>query len=192
MADLFDQNIPYEAAEAQHFSFKKKIGVLLKLSLFPLKIFYYVICEMFVGIFRLFVPIKPKNIENQVVLITGGGNGIGKQLAREFAREKCKIAVVDIDFDAASVTAHEIESEFKVMAKAFRTDISNVEQVEKLRFDVEESLGCVDILVNNAGILTTNLSLFEGSHSDIKRIIDINLTSHFWVCMTHMQIFQIR
>lgn len=183
MADLFDQDIPYEAAEAQKFSLKEGTGIILRLSLIPWQVLYYVVCGFFIGLWRLFVPVKPKNIENQVVLITGGGNGIGKQLAREFAREKCKIAVVDIDYEAALTTADEIQSEFKVMARAFRTDISDVEQVEKLRIKVEDSLGCVDILVNNAGILTTNISLFEGSHADIKRIIDINMTSHFWVCM---------
>lgn len=181
MADLFDQNLPYEPAEAQKISFVKKIKLLGAIHLFGLKIFYYVIIDCLVGLFNLVVPMKPKNIEGQVVLITGGGNGIGKQLARQFAREKCKIAVVDIDMNAAMKTVQEIKTEFKVSAIAFQTDVSNVEQIEKLRLDVESNLGCVDILCNNAGILTTNISLFEGSHADIKRIIDINLTAHFLV-----------
>lgn len=183
MADLFDKNIAYEAAKSpnQSIGFVKKLKIFADLNLVGVKLIFFLIVDLVIGLLRIFVPVRPKNIEGQVVLITGGGNGIGKQLALQFAREKCKVAVVDIDFDAATKTADEIQAEFKVTAKAFRTDVSNVEQIEKLRLSVEESLGCVDILVNNAGILTTSVSLFEGSHADIKRIIDINMSSHFWV-----------
>lgn len=99
------------------------------------------------------------------------------------AREKCKLAIVDIDFQAAQQTAADIISKFSVKAVAFRVDVSNHREITQLKSDIEGTLGHVDILVNNAAILGLNVSLREGTTDDIQKIIDVNLTSHFWVML---------
>jgi all-trans-retinol dehydrogenase (NAD+) len=182
MADLFDENIEYHKSDkTEPTKFLTNLTLFGKLFIFVHKIEFMCIIEIFRGIWRIFVPKSKKNIEGQVVLITGGGNGIGKQLAIEFAKEKCNIAIVDIDINAAKQLEEELVKDFNIKAKAFKVDVSKVKEVENLKLLVEDSLGSVDILVNNAGILTTTISLFEGAHEHIQKIIDVNMTSHLWV-----------
>lgn len=112
--------------------------------------------------------------------MTGAANGLGKEISIQLAQVGCNLAIVDLDLDGANKTANEISEKFNVRAKAFKTDVSNYESVQLLKKEVENSLGHVDILVNNAGLLPL-MSLREGSHKDIQKILDVNMASHFWV-----------
>ena len=87
---------------------------------------------------------------------------------------------MDLDLVNAEKIAKEIELEFNVKAKAFIVDVSSYDEVLQLRSDVESSIGTVDILVNNAGLLAM-MSLEESRHQDIQKVINVNLTAHFWV-----------
>lgn len=86
----------------------------------------------------------------------------------------------------AQKTALEISEKFNVNTTAYKTDVSNYDAIQSLKTDIESSLGSVDILVNNAGILS-KISLREGQPSDIQKVIDVNLTSHFWVNLISLQ-----
>lgn len=110
----------------------------------------------------------------------GGANGFGRELAFRLAEGKCNIVICDVNYEEARRTATEIAERFNVKATSFKVDVSDAAAVQQLRKDIEETLGCVDILVNNAGILS-KISLLEGSPKDIQKVIDVNLTSHFWV-----------
>lgn len=112
--------------------------------------------------------------------VTGAGNGIGREIAMRLAREGCSLAVADIDADAAHRTVADLRK-LKVIAVAFQVDVSNFEQVLKLKRDIITKMGgTVDILVNNAGLMP-KLSLFEGNDSDIDRIVRVNVVSHVFV-----------
>ncbi|XP_058054789.1 17-beta-hydroxysteroid dehydrogenase 13-like [Anopheles bellator] len=130
------------------------------------------------GVVDLFVPAKKKSIHGQTALVTGGGNGLGRALCLRLAKEGCHVAVADIDMAAAQRTAVDLRKQ-GVKSEAFLADVGNYDEVVKLKNDVENALGPVDILVNNAGLLAI-ASLTEGKPSDIERIINVNLTSHFW------------
>lgn len=88
--------------------------------------------------------------------------------------------MVDINLTDAQRTADEIAQNFKVKTAAYKVDVSDFDAIQQLRKDVESTMGCVDILVNNAGILS-KISLREGRPQDLQKVIDVNLTSHFWV-----------
>ncbi len=105
---------------------------------------------------------------------------MGKEIALELARHGCNIAIADIVLESAEKVALEISEKYNVKAKAFKTDVSNYESIENLRDNIEDYLGPVDILVNNAGIFPL-ISLRESSTEAVQKLIDVNLSSHFWV-----------
>jgi NAD(P)-dependent dehydrogenase (short-subunit alcohol dehydrogenase family) len=94
-------------------------------------------------------PLPPGTFDDRVVLVTGGGTGLGKAIAVEFARLGAAVAVVSRDEDhrAAGISACEA-----VGAKAVGVpcDIRDAAQVADAFAAVEAAVGPVDVLVNNA------------------------------------------
>lgn len=171
---------PYEGAKPQkektifqtiliiiEFGFKFLTVVVLS---FPI---YYKLLK------DIFSPPRRKNIGGQLALVTGGANGLGREICLCLAKRGCNVAVIDLDLDNAEKTASNCR-QFHIKAKGYRVDVSNYNEVRELRKQIEEDLGPVDILINNAGILAA-LSLREGAPEDIDRIIRVNLTAQFYV-----------
>ena len=86
----------------------------------------------------------------KVVVVTGGGGGIGGATSRRFAAEGAKVAVVDLNLDAAKKIVAEIQAAGGA-AEAFACDIANRADVDAAVAAVEAGLGPIDVLVNNAG-----------------------------------------
>jgi 2-hydroxycyclohexanecarboxyl-CoA dehydrogenase len=83
-------------------------------------------------------------------VVTGGGGGIGGATCRRFAREGAKVAVYDMNLDAAEKVAAAIRDEGG-QAQAFRCDITDRATVDKAVEATQQGLGPIDVLVNNAG-----------------------------------------
>jgi len=88
--------------------------------------------------------------EGKVVVVTGGGGGIGGATSRRFAAEGAKVAVFDLNLDAAKKVAADIAAAGGV-AEAFACDIAKRADVDAAVAAVEARLGPIDVLVNNAG-----------------------------------------
>ncbi len=86
----------------------------------------------------------------KTVIVTGGGGGIGGATCRLFAAEGAKVAVFDMNLEAASKVAAEITAAGGV-ATAYKCDITDRAAVDKAVVATEAELGSVDVLVNNAG-----------------------------------------
>jgi 2-hydroxycyclohexanecarboxyl-CoA dehydrogenase len=82
--------------------------------------------------------------------VTGGGGGIGGATSRRFAEEGAKVAVFDMNLEAAQKVANDIEAAGGV-AKAFKCDITDRAAVDAAVAAAEAALGPIDVLVNNAG-----------------------------------------
>lgn len=171
---------PYEGAKPQkektiiqtlliiiEFSFKFLTVVVLSVPI------YYKLLKDIIS------PPRRKNIGGQLALVTGGANGLGREICLCLAKRGCNVAVVDLDLENAEKTASNCR-QFHIKAKGYRVDVSNYNEIRDLRKQIEEDLGPVDILINNAGILAA-LSLREGAPEDIDRIIRVNLTAQFYV-----------
>ena len=91
-----------------------------------------------------------KNLENKTVIVTGGGGGIGGATCRRFASEGAKVAVFDMNLEAAQKVVDDIKAAGGV-AKAFKCDITNRAEVDGAVAAAENSLGPIAVLVNNAG-----------------------------------------
>jgi 2-hydroxycyclohexanecarboxyl-CoA dehydrogenase len=86
----------------------------------------------------------------KVVVVTGGGGGIGGATCRRFAREGAKVAVFDLNLDAAGKVAAQIEQAGGVAA-AFACDIARRAEVDAAVDAAGTKLGPIDVLINNAG-----------------------------------------
>jgi 3-oxoacyl-[acyl-carrier protein] reductase len=87
------------------------------------------------------------SLEDKVAVVTGGGSGIGEAICARFAADGARVAVLDINEQAAKLTA-----ELAGGGLAVTADVSNSASVDAALARTEEELGPVDIWVNNAGI----------------------------------------
>ncbi len=90
-------------------------------------------------------------LRDQTAIVTGAGSGIGRAVARAFAAEGARVAIVEIVPSRAEETAREIRGLGKE-ATAFVTDVSDAGQVQRMVQQVVETYGAIHILCNNAGL----------------------------------------
>ena len=91
-----------------------------------------------------------QKFEGKTVIVTGGGGGIGGATCRRFGREGAKVAVFDMNLEAAQRVAADIAAAGGTAA-AFRCDITDRAAVDAAVAAVEAQLGPIAVLVNNAG-----------------------------------------
>jgi NAD(P)-dependent dehydrogenase (short-subunit alcohol dehydrogenase family) len=103
-----------------------------------------------------------------VAVITGGGSGIGRAIAVELLRAGARVAVADIDADAAERAARELGAE------AFQVDVSSAASVQALAEGVRARLGPAAVLVNNAGVASA-APLERMTDSDWDWLLGVNL-----------------
>ncbi|MGE4281163.1 MAG: SDR family NAD(P)-dependent oxidoreductase [Magnetospirillum sp.] len=114
-----------------------------------------------------------RGLSGKVVIVTGGAGGIGKATCCRFSEEGAKVAIVDLNLEAATATAAELSAKGGTV-KAYGADLTDLEAVTKAVAAIEAELGPVDVLVNNAG--WDLFSPFLKSTPDYwRKIIDINL-----------------
>ena len=117
-------------------------------------------------------------LKDQVAVITGGAQGIGKAIASRLAGEGANLVLSDVDEAKVQATAAEIAKEKNVQAIGVKGNVVQFAECEKL---VEQSLDRfkrIDILVNNAGITKDNLLMRMGD-DEWDAVIAVNLKGVF-------------
>jgi NAD(P)-dependent dehydrogenase (short-subunit alcohol dehydrogenase family) len=92
------------------------------------------------------------DLEGKVVVITGGSRGLGLSLAREFARQGCKLVLCARDLRELQQAERDLASRDATVL-TIPCDVSDREQVQQMIETAIERMGRIDILVNNAGIM---------------------------------------
>jgi NAD(P)-dependent dehydrogenase (short-subunit alcohol dehydrogenase family) len=113
-------------------------------------------------------------LEGQVAIVTGGGRNIGEEIARLFAAEGAKVAIVDADRGRGTRVAEAIGS----AAMALTADVSKRAEVEAAVADVVRRFGRIDILVNNVAI-SDNKTILDITEEEWDRVIAVTLKSQF-------------
>jgi 3-oxoacyl-[acyl-carrier protein] reductase len=113
-------------------------------------------------------------------LVTGGGRGIGREIALRLALAGANVAICDVDLATAQATAQEIEALGR-KSLAVKTDVSNASDVAALFASFLDVFPTIDILVNNAGITRDNL-IMRMKEEDWDLVLAVNLKSAFLCC----------
>lgn len=116
-------------------------------------------------------------LDGKVVIVTGGGNGIGRAFCKRFAAEGAKVVVADIQLAAAEQVAGEIDGAGG-RALPIAVDVTARLQVNAMVEQALREFGQVDVLVNNAGIYPIN-SFMEITEEDWDRVVNVNLKGVF-------------
>jgi 3-oxoacyl-[acyl-carrier protein] reductase len=118
------------------------------------------------------------NLTNQVALVTGGGQGIGKASALALAEAGAHVVVADIAGQQAEQTAEAIMSAQR-RALAVRADVGDLQDIDRMVRQALDSFGRIDILVNNAGV-TRRADIMEITEEDWDRIHRVNAKGVFF------------
>jgi 3-oxoacyl-[acyl-carrier protein] reductase len=94
-------------------------------------------------------------LKDEVALVTGGGQGLGKSIALAMAKEGASVAICDINTDTLAETTKEIEGLGRP-SLGLRCDVSSSESVQQIFSAIRERFGTLHILVNNAALNPTS------------------------------------
>ena len=119
-----------------------------------------------------------KLLEGKTAIITGASRGIGKGIAKVFAKHGANVAFT---YSSSVESAQTLETELNaigIKAKGYQSNAADFNEAQTFVDAVLAEFGTVDILVNNAGITKDNL-LMRMSEDDFDKVINVNLKSVF-------------
>ncbi len=116
------------------------------------------------------------SLEGKTAVITGGGRGIGKEIAGKFVQKGATVAILDIDEETVTGACRDLGEK----AKGYVCDVTSIEQVEETAAKIAKECGPPYVLVNNAGITKDNL-LLRMSEAEWDAVLNVNLKGAF-VC----------
>ena len=128
-------------------------------------------------------------LENKIAAITGGGSGIGKAIAKKFALEGAKIAILDINEENASKTVTSLKGYSKQNHKCFLTDVGSKISVTNAFESIDEHFGGIDILINAAAIVGTGL-VEQLTTDEWDQMFQINVRGTFICCKAALPLMQ--
>jgi NAD(P)-dependent dehydrogenase (short-subunit alcohol dehydrogenase family) len=117
-------------------------------------------------------------VAGQVAIITGGGHGLGRDIALGFAEAGADLSLCGTNGAALESTAAELRARGRRVVTRI-TDVADEAQVERWVADTLSELGRIDVLVNNAGVTGPTASVDRVSRADWDRTLGINLTGAF-------------
>ena len=117
-------------------------------------------------------------LKDKVAIVTGAGQGIGAAIAQAYAREGAKVAVVDMNAQAADDVAAGIR-QAGGQARGFACNVAERASVGRMAAEVTAEWGRVDILVNNAGITRTAM-LHKMTQEQWQQVIDVHMNGSFY------------
>ncbi len=120
-------------------------------------------------------------LKGRVAVVTGGAQGIGKEVAKRLISEGMRVVIVDIDEEAGKETIAEFACPGDITF--LHADISKEEDVKRVAKETWRNYERVHLLVNNAGVFLTR-AVTELSIEEWNRVISVNLTGAF-LCTKH-------
>ncbi|MGB7859426.1 MAG: SDR family oxidoreductase, partial [Acidimicrobiia bacterium] len=113
-----------------------------------------------------------KSFSNKVVVVTGGGNGIGRQVVLDLLRRGARVAAVDVRKESLDETAEMAGAQDRLAT--FVVDITDRQVTAALPEQVIAAHGAVDVLINVAGIIQPFVRFNDLEYEAIERVMNVN------------------
>lgn len=126
-------------------------------------------------------------LQDKIALVTGGSQGIGREVCLTLAKEGANIAINYVNFGNNKEIAEDMLKEVEalgVKGMIVQANVASFEETEAMIKEVMDTFGRIDILVNNAGITKDGL-MMRMKEADFDAVIDVNLKGT-WNCMKHV------
>ncbi|MET1255893.1 SDR family NAD(P)-dependent oxidoreductase [Aliikangiella maris] len=121
-------------------------------------------------------------LDNQIALITGGGTGIGKSIAQQFAKAGATVIITGRTLSTITSVANEIGGH------AIACDVSDYQQVVSLFTKIQQKFGRLDVLVNNAGQSGPIANIAHVDHEAWQKCVEVNLLGSMYCLQQAAQI----
>jgi 3-oxoacyl-[acyl-carrier protein] reductase len=125
-------------------------------------------------------------LADKIALVTGAGSGMGACIAETLAREGARVAVVDIDVDAARTVARAIGN----TALALGCDVTKSAEIDTAIRSTLAAFDRIDILVNNAGVAHVNKPVTEIAEAEFDRVFAVNVKGLFLFSQAMVPVFR--
>jgi NAD(P)-dependent dehydrogenase (short-subunit alcohol dehydrogenase family) len=129
-----------------------------------------------------------KSFTDKVAVITGGVNGIGLDIARQLADEKCHLVIADLDQAACDKVAEELATS-GISALGQKCDVTKPDEIEALAELAWGHFGHVDLLFNNAGVGAGFSPAVKMSDADLRWVFEVNFFGNWNCCMSFARRF---
>ena len=116
-------------------------------------------------------------LKDKVAIVTGGGKGIGRAIAKAFIIEGAKVVIAATTLSKLEEAVKEFEG-MGGQAKAIQTDVSDEKQIIRMVSETIKTFGQIDILVNNSGIAGPTCKLVDLTLEDWNKVLTIDLTGY--------------
>ncbi len=127
-------------------------------------------------------------LKGQVAVVTGGSQGIGEALAKRYAAEGAKVAILNRNEAKARTVVQAIQTAGGE-ASAFKTDVSQVSEIKRAIAGVVDTFGKIDILVNNAAAYLMS-PLGQTDEKAVDAMLDANIKGVFFLCQSVLPVFE--
>jgi 3-oxoacyl-[acyl-carrier protein] reductase len=127
-------------------------------------------------------------LADKVAIVTGAGSGMGASIAETYAREGARVAVLDLDADAAKKVARAIGN----TALALACDVAKSAEIDAAIRSTLAAFERIDILVNNAGVAHVNKPVTEITEAEYDRVFAVNVKGLFLFSQAMVPVFRRR
>src|SRR4030095_16406851 len=124
-------------------------------------------------------------VQNKVIIVTGGGSGMGRELVLHLLSKDAKVVAIDINETSLQETLA-LAGNKKDFLRTFTVDITDKSAIEKLLDDAITQFGFIDGIINNAGIIQPFTQVNELKYETIERVMNINFYGTLYMIKTFL------
>lgn len=131
------------------------------------------------------------NLKDKVVVVTGAGNGVGRELTIQLLARRAKVACIDINAGALAETLRLAKADQDRVA-GFTADITDKAAVEALPAQIVGRFGAADALINNAGIIHPFSHVLETDDAIVERVMRVNFYGALHMIKAFLPLLQLQ